>query len=177
VLGSHGREGINKIVLGSKAEQLFRTAICPVLTVGPKVPREVIDFTILRRILFATDFSSTSLQALPYAFSLAEENQSCLMLLHLVPLPPLDKPPTDVQDSVRKRLPALVPPEATPWCSTEFLVRFEFPPSLEAFCKSRRNVAQTSSLLGYALCCLPGLRRILRGRLPMTWSAAHTAQC
>lgn len=159
VLGSHGREGINKMVLGSKAEQIFRTAICPVLTVGPKVPRQPIDFTFPNRILFATDFSSTSLQALPYALSLAEENQACLTLLHLVPLPPLDKPPTDVQDSVRKRLQALVPPETTPWCSIEFSVRFEFPP---------KGILQVAEECGTDIIVI-GVRRVRSH-----WAAAHT---
>jgi nucleotide-binding universal stress UspA family protein len=126
-LGSHGREGIKKITLGSKAEQIFRTVICPVLTVGPNAAQQSIDFRTLKRILFATDFSSASLHALPYALSLAEENQSCLMLLHLVPLMPFQKP-RDVEDSVRRRLRALVPPEASPWLDAEFLMRSEFPP-------------------------------------------------
>lgn len=34
VLGTHGRGGLNKILLGSTVEQLFRSALCPVLTVG-----------------------------------------------------------------------------------------------------------------------------------------------
>ena len=38
VLGSHGRRGLKKLVLGSGAEQIFRNARCPVLTVGPNVP-------------------------------------------------------------------------------------------------------------------------------------------
>jgi nucleotide-binding universal stress UspA family protein len=159
VLGSHGREGINKIVLGSKAERIFRAAVCPVLTVGPKVPRRPIDFTLLRRILFATDFSSTSLQALPYAISLAEENQACLMLLHLVPLPSLEKSPTDIRDSVTKSLQALVPSETTPWCNTQFLVRFEFPPN---------GILQVAEEHGTDLIVI-GVRHA-----SSPWAAAHT---
>lgn len=39
VLGTHGRGGLNKFLLGSVAEELFRTATSPVLTVGAKVPQ------------------------------------------------------------------------------------------------------------------------------------------
>ena len=37
VLGTHGRRGLNQLMLGSVAEKVFRLALCPVLTVGPKL--------------------------------------------------------------------------------------------------------------------------------------------
>jgi len=37
VLGTHGRSGIEKVMMGSVAETIFREADCPVLTVGPKI--------------------------------------------------------------------------------------------------------------------------------------------
>ena len=40
VLGTHGRQGLAKMVMGSAAEEIFRRASCPVLTVGPKAARE-----------------------------------------------------------------------------------------------------------------------------------------
>jgi len=36
VLGTHGRRAFKKLLLGSVAEEVFRMAPCPVLTVGPK---------------------------------------------------------------------------------------------------------------------------------------------
>jgi nucleotide-binding universal stress UspA family protein len=38
VLGTHGRTGLGRMLLGSVAEQVVRRAACPVLTV--KVPAE-----------------------------------------------------------------------------------------------------------------------------------------
>jgi nucleotide-binding universal stress UspA family protein len=35
VMGTHGRTGLSRLVLGSVAEQVVRRAPCPVLTVGP----------------------------------------------------------------------------------------------------------------------------------------------
>lgn len=35
VLGTHGRTGVRRFLLGSVAERVVRTARCPVLTVGP----------------------------------------------------------------------------------------------------------------------------------------------
>ena len=66
VVGTHGREGIRKLLLGSTAEVIFRNAACPVLTVGPHVSSELLA-TGMGRILFATDFSAASMSALPYA--------------------------------------------------------------------------------------------------------------
>jgi nucleotide-binding universal stress UspA family protein len=84
VLGTHGRSGIGKVMMGSVAEQLFRQATCPVLTVGPGV-RPTTDAPVaLNRILYATDFSLESLAAAQCAISLAKENHARLILLHCV---------------------------------------------------------------------------------------------
>lgn len=87
VLGTHGRRGWKKLVLGSVAEEVFRRAPCPVLTVGPQSPREGVTQPGISTILFATDFSSGSHHALPYAMSLARANHAHLILLHAVPPP------------------------------------------------------------------------------------------
>jgi nucleotide-binding universal stress UspA family protein len=84
VIGTHGRQGLKKLVLGSVAEQAFRLAPCPVLTVGPQARREGDVDGSFATILFATDFSSGSQHALPYAVSLARANNSNLILLHAV---------------------------------------------------------------------------------------------
>ena len=38
VIGTHGRRGVSRALLGSVAEAIVRTAHCPVLTVSAKVP-------------------------------------------------------------------------------------------------------------------------------------------
>jgi len=86
VCGTHGRQGIRKVVMGSVAETIFRLASCPVVTVGPhaKLPADGI-----HQVLFATEFSPASLSALPYAYSLAERENARLTLVHVVePAPP-----------------------------------------------------------------------------------------
>ena len=126
VMGSHGREGLKKLVLGSAAEQIFRRAPCPVLTVGPHAVRRAEGFENWRCIVFATDFSPGSLHALPYALSLAEENQANLVLLHLISMVPVQQH-DEVKERACQRLKALVPIDAAAWCEPEYLVRFEFP--------------------------------------------------
>lgn len=91
VLGTHGRGGLKKLILGSVAELLFRSVECPVLTVGPNVPAGENGF---HRILFATDFGVASLHALPCAVSLAVKQKAELILLHVVtPVPAVDAGP------------------------------------------------------------------------------------
>lgn len=125
ILGSHGKHGLKKLVLGSDAEQIFRKSRCPVLTIGPKVTPPT-ESSAFRTIVFATDFSAGSLHALPYALSLAEENQAHLILLHVIPLVPLQHQES-VAANARARLEELLPKDASDWCRPECVVRFEFP--------------------------------------------------
>jgi nucleotide-binding universal stress UspA family protein len=84
VMGTHGRKGLRKVLLGSVAESVLRRAPCPVLTVGPYVPPVAERAAEIKRILFATDFSAGSQAAAAYALNLAQENQAVLDLLHIV---------------------------------------------------------------------------------------------
>jgi nucleotide-binding universal stress UspA family protein len=86
VIGTHNRTGITKLVLGSVAEQIFRHASCPVLTVGPHSPMEaeLPPPNVPRPLLFPTDFSDSSRAALPYAISLASQIKTQLVLIHLL---------------------------------------------------------------------------------------------
>ena len=124
VLGTHGRAGLKKLLLGSVAEKLFRRASCPVLTVGPEVVLEkpVAEFN---RILFATDFSDQSLAAAPYAIALAQEHQSRLTLLHVMETARAGtvdfEPDTEY---LTRQLRELVSPEQDFWFEPEYVVEF-----------------------------------------------------
>lgn len=134
VVGTHGRTGVRKLLLGSAAEEIFRMASCPVLTVGPKVAVAegatfVRDPLSRRRFLYATDFTAHSERAAAHAVSLAQENQAHLTLLHVV------KEAGEVSEHNRarlieffsKRLRALLPDEAGLWCEPEIVVEFGEP--------------------------------------------------
>jgi len=86
VIGTHGRRGLGKLLLGSVAEQIFRRCECLVLTVGPGSLQEasIESSTVVWPFLFATDFGEASLRALPYAISLANQFGAKLVLLHVV---------------------------------------------------------------------------------------------
>lgn len=134
VVGTHGRTGARKLLLGSAAEEIFRMAPCPVLTVGPKVEAQqgtarAPDPLSRRRFLYATDFSAHSERAAAYAVSLAQENQAHLTLLHVVQ-ESADVSPHNrarIVEYFTKQLRALMPDEAEMWCEPEIIVEFGEP--------------------------------------------------
>ena len=85
VIGTHGRSGFERLLLGSVAEKVLRKARCPVLTVPRRHPDAVPAAPVLfRRILCAVDFSKSSMHALTYALSLAQEADACLTVVHVL---------------------------------------------------------------------------------------------
>jgi nucleotide-binding universal stress UspA family protein len=84
VLGTHGRTGAQKFLLGSVAEEIFRRSPVPVLTIGPGVVSGSHNGARFHRVLFATDFSPEAAVATPYAISLALKGNARLILLHVV---------------------------------------------------------------------------------------------
>lgn len=105
----------------------------------PSKPDDKIKF---QHILLATDFGEDSLAALPYAISLAEENQSQLLLLHVVEHPAAGIVDLEaVTESMMRRLKELAPPEAAPSWHVEFLVEFgqQFAPPEEQILEIARD--------------------------------------
>lgn len=84
VLGTRGRKGVQRFLLGSVAEEIWRRANIPVLTIGPGVSRGEKGEGFHYCVLFATDFTSQSMAALPYAVSMAREYRSHLVLMHVI---------------------------------------------------------------------------------------------
>ncbi len=137
VIGTGGRKGLGKLLLGSVAEEIFRHAECPVLTVGPHATGWEMDGK-LRHILFATDFGPESLHGLPYAISLAEENRARLTLLHVAPEPSVALPepepgsmpvvdPIEAAAFAEHQLRALIPEATLLWHEPTYMVQFGSP--------------------------------------------------
>ena len=82
MLGTHARQGLKKLALGSFAEGVFRHADVPVLVVGPKAAATAPPQT-LGKVLFATDFELESIAALPVADVLAKQFGASLVLLNV----------------------------------------------------------------------------------------------
>jgi len=89
VMGTHGRRGFDRLMLGSVTERVMRKATCPVLAVHKPshdfiIPDSRQDAVNLSRILFCTDFSENSRRALDYALSSAAEYDAELTLVHVL---------------------------------------------------------------------------------------------
>ena len=129
VLGTHGQGGVKKLLLGSVAEEIADSALCPVLTVGPYASPKPISELKLARILYATDLLLCSAKALAYAVWLAELDHAHLTLLHVLKMPadvPLEYPEAETQIAM-KRLEKLLPPRAGVSVETDFIVEVGAP--------------------------------------------------
>jgi nucleotide-binding universal stress UspA family protein len=124
VVGTRGRTGLGKTILGSVAEQILRQSPCPVLTVGPRVNPWSDEYVKMREIVYATDLATDTPLAAPYAISLAQENQAHLVLLHVIEDPKaealMDSP--KVVHVRERKLQQLVTEQAGLWCEPTFIV-------------------------------------------------------
>jgi nucleotide-binding universal stress UspA family protein len=136
VLGTHGRSGVERLVLGSVAERVLRRAPCPVLTVPAGLPDAVpASAPVFKRIICPIDFSEASMLALEYALSMARESDGHLTVLHVAPLS-LEPPMFEVADpemsiaefrrrttaDLEARLRATVPADAGDYCQIDTMM-------------------------------------------------------
>jgi nucleotide-binding universal stress UspA family protein len=135
VMGSHGRSGLQRVLLGSVVETLLHKSLRPLLTIPSHIdPKRLADRAPMRRIICAVDFAEASISALAFAMSLAEEANAQLTLLHVIELPPeLQHPPEPPDYDImpiraaaeaesRQRLTELVPEHARDYCTVETTV-------------------------------------------------------
>jgi nucleotide-binding universal stress UspA family protein len=132
-LGTHGREGFERLVLGSVAEKVLRKAKCPVLTVSEPGEEQTAKPAEFKNILCAVDFATPSLKAVEYSLSLAQEAAGRLTLFNAVEWfseEPGWETTVEVPDyreemeaQVRKRLQEIVPREVRDWCEVDVVVR------------------------------------------------------
>jgi nucleotide-binding universal stress UspA family protein len=126
ILGSHGRHGVSYLFTGSTAENVTRSMTCPVITVGPQACSGF--ESLIKTIIFPTDFSEESKLALPYATSLAQEFHADLTVLHVAPkYERLVRDREHVQDYLLNQLKNLAPASRFPWCTVNHAVTFGDP--------------------------------------------------
>jgi nucleotide-binding universal stress UspA family protein len=175
-VGTHGRTGLGKLLLGSVAENILRHASCPVLTVGPKVsgraklpalqagdlaPAEL----ELRQILYATNFAQSSVGAASTAALLAQDFGSRLTLMHVIEdYTQLGSRPGPIEESIC-RLRNLVPSESELQYEPETLMEFGEP----AKCILRAASGREADLI--VLGARPAEELV--GTTHMPWTTAH----
>jgi nucleotide-binding universal stress UspA family protein len=103
VMGTHGRRGFSRFVLGSVTERVLHTAPCPVLTV-PAVPGPSVAPGHAPALLCAVDLLGSE-DTLAAAVALAESQHARLVVAHVVEGLPEDAPavPFDVPEYRRYR--------------------------------------------------------------------------
>lgn len=123
VIGTHGRTGFERLMLGSFAETVIRTASCPVLTVGPHTKHLVSHEFLPRQVLFATDASPDSFRALHDAILFAH-GRGELTIIHVLADGRENSPEaiafaTLMRDALHRTLPL----ETIKRCNPEILVK------------------------------------------------------
>ncbi len=114
VTGTAGRKGMQKLLLGSAAEDIVRHISCPVMIVGPRVRKAPITY---RSISLATSLACpTSLRAAKYAVALAEKLGAYLTLVHIAATGDSGEMNDYTRDSINRQLRNLLPPVCDCWC-------------------------------------------------------------
>jgi nucleotide-binding universal stress UspA family protein len=124
VMGTHGRRGMQRFLLGSTSEWVVRNALCPVLTVGPYIRTPRLFSLSIDNILCATALDRRSSdEFLNYALCLAQERRARLILLHVLP-----EESREYRDRSRilrftlEQLQNLLPADASDLCRPELAV-------------------------------------------------------
>jgi nucleotide-binding universal stress UspA family protein len=136
VMGTHGRSGFNRLLLGSVTEKVLRSVRCPVLTVPPAAPSMTGAAVTFKQILCAIDFSPSATKALQYALELGRQAGGCVTVLYALeymdPEEPCEHVVFDIRtrrqhfiDHARARLHAQVAQESTTWCELKELVTID----------------------------------------------------
>jgi nucleotide-binding universal stress UspA family protein len=133
VMGTHGRRGFERLLLGSVTERVLRQSEAPVLSISPLAPKIGPEGRgLFQRILCPVDFSPSSLAGLSVANAL-RQGEAELLVLHAVEfyLPPaLGEPVVFDAAEIRERnrsegqakLEALLPRESRPHTRLETAV-------------------------------------------------------
>lgn len=84
MLGTHGRGGFERLVLGSTTEKILRKAACPVMTVPHDAVLRAAGAIRFSHVLCPHDGSAASSRGVAYAASLAERTGARLTLVSVV---------------------------------------------------------------------------------------------
>ena len=83
VIGTHGRSGVDRLLLGSDAEALLRRAVCPVFVVGPEAPAAGDGAWNPKEIVCASNLDLKAAPVAAYAYRLACQYHAAFTLFHV----------------------------------------------------------------------------------------------
>lgn len=118
ILGTHGRRGLKKFVLGSVARQLLETVDIPVCTIGPRAHKKTTDPHGL--ILHPVSLSGLHESSAALSLSLGEQFGAQVMFLHvLTSSPNVSRDPARAISTATEELRRLVPEHAASWTQVQ----------------------------------------------------------
>ena len=174
VVGTHGRRGLRKLLLGSVAEEVFRMAPCPVLTVGPKTSETRSMDVQLGHILYPVEFVPDSSDAAAYAVSLAEEYHAKLTVMKVFgEVAPSPEEKAQLQEPVRHWMDDHIPTESDLRERTSF--ELGFGPTAEAILKFATDGGVDLIVMG-----VQRLDPVMAGHLPKpdtAYEVVRSAPC
>jgi nucleotide-binding universal stress UspA family protein len=121
IMGTTSKGPLKKLVLGSVAEEIIRSARVPVLTVGPQVGPSHDALVPFQKILFANDMSPQANKVLPVALAFAEDAGAKLMICRVTKKDAssiFSEDDRALESSLLKTLPSA----AVDWCDPESMV-------------------------------------------------------
>ncbi len=148
VLGTHGQTTVKKRLLGPVAEEIFRLAERPILTVGTRPETQEGEAAQVHRILYATNFKPHAERAASIAYALEREQGAKLTVLHVVE-EPVDTPKSTqniVEEFMIQRMKKGIPSVCVGKCEPVFQVRFGEP--AEQILQSAREEKSDLIVLG-----------------------------
>jgi nucleotide-binding universal stress UspA family protein len=123
VAGTQSKSGLERLILGSTAEQLIRNSKCPVLTVGPNAKPAGDAPLVFQTIVYATDFSPEAAQAAVYALSFAQDSGARLYFCYVQGVENRTSTKKEFLDGAfEAALKRMIPESSYDWCSPECVV-------------------------------------------------------
>jgi len=125
VMGTHGRRGFERLVLGSVTERMVRHCPVPLLTIGASGKTSSAGPKI-RRILVTTDFSDGTAEAVGHALSIGQRYRAKVTLLHVLHDAAVDalfKYRDSLVLGIEAELQKLIPERALDLCDVETQVK------------------------------------------------------
>jgi nucleotide-binding universal stress UspA family protein len=119
ILGTHGRRGLKKFVLGSVARQLLETVEVPVCTVGPRAHRKTAE-SLLGTILHPVSLAGLHETSAALSIALGRQFGAPVTLLHvLAASPAISRDPAKSVAAAGEQLNRLVPEDARSWTTVQ----------------------------------------------------------
>ncbi len=84
VMGTRGRRGIERWLLGSVAESVLRASTIPVITIGPNARKVAASGRPIKSILFATSLKANSNESARLVYRWSERLQARMVMFHAV---------------------------------------------------------------------------------------------